>query len=102
MTARFLALYETPADPETFDRHYRQIHIPLLRRLPGLRRYTVSRDVTTLHGASCYLITELEWDTMDKLRAAFASAEGRATAADAARLQELAPVRKMIFTVEET
>ena len=65
MTARFLALYETPADPETFDRHYRQTHIPLLRRLPGLRRSTVSRDVTTLHGAPCYLITELEWDTTD-------------------------------------
>ena len=101
MTARFLALYETPADPETFDRHYRQIHIPLLRHLPGLRRYTVSRDVAALHGALCYLITELDWDTMDELRAAFASPEGRATAADAARLQELAPVRRMIFTVEE-
>jgi uncharacterized protein (TIGR02118 family) len=102
MTARFLALYETPADPETFGRHYRQIHIPLLRRLPGLRRYTVNWDVTALHGAPCYLLTELEWDTMGELRAAFASAEGDATAADAARLQELAPVRRMIFTVEET
>jgi len=29
MTVRFLALYETPADPEAFDRHYREIHIPL-------------------------------------------------------------------------
>lgn len=75
MTARFLALYETPADPDTFDRHYRQIHIPLLRHLPGLRQYTVSRDVAALHGALCYLITELEWDTMDELRAAFASPE---------------------------
>jgi uncharacterized protein (TIGR02118 family) len=101
MTARFLALYETPADPETFDRHYRQIHIPLLRRLPGLRRYTVSRDVAALRGEPYYLIAELEWDAMDELRAAFASPEGRATAADAALLQELAPVRRMIFTVEE-
>jgi uncharacterized protein (TIGR02118 family) len=101
MTARFLALYETPADPEAFDRHYRQIHIPLLRQLPELRRYTVSRDVTALHGAPCYLVAELEWDTMDELRAAFASPEGRATAADAAHLQELAPVRRMIFTAEE-
>jgi hypothetical protein len=25
MTARFLALYETPADPEVFDRHYREV-----------------------------------------------------------------------------
>jgi uncharacterized protein (TIGR02118 family) len=102
MTARFLAVYETPADPETFDRHYRQIHIPLLRQLPGLRRYTVSRDVTVLHGEPFYLITELDWDTMDDLRAAFATPEGQATADDAARLQELAPVRRMIFSVDET
>jgi uncharacterized protein (TIGR02118 family) len=101
MTARFLALYKTPADPETFERHYRQVHIPLLRQLPRLRRYTVSRDVTALHGAPYYLITELEWDTMDELRAAFASPEGRATAADAAHLQELSPVGRMIFTAEE-
>lgn len=101
MTAHFLALYQTPADPETFDRHCCQVHIPLLRRLPGLRRYTFGRDIEALHGAPYYLITELEWDTMDELRAAFASPEGRATAADAARLQELAPVRRMIFTVEE-
>jgi hypothetical protein len=39
---------------------------------------------------------------MDELRAAFASPEGRATAADAARLQELAPLRRMIFTAEES
>jgi uncharacterized protein (TIGR02118 family) len=102
MKARFLAVYETPDDPETFDRHYRQIHIPLLRQLPGLRRYTVSRDVTALHGEPFYLITELDWDTMDDLRAAFDSPEGRATAADATRLQELAPVRRMIFTVGES
>jgi hypothetical protein len=39
---------------------------------------------------------------MEKLRAAFASPQGRATAADAARLQEFAPVRSMIFTVDDS
>jgi uncharacterized protein (TIGR02118 family) len=98
VTAHFLALYEKPADPESFDRHYREVHIPLGRRLPGLRRYTVARDATAVRGgAPYYLIAELEWETMDDLRAAFASPEGRATAADAARLQDLAPVRSMIF-----
>jgi uncharacterized protein (TIGR02118 family) len=100
VTARFLALYETPANPAGFDRHYREVHIPLLRQLPGLRRFTVSRDVTALHGAPCYLIAQLDWDTMEDLRAAFATPEGRATATDAARLQQLAPVRRMIFTAE--
>jgi len=102
MTARFLAVYETPADPAAFDRHYREVHVPLLRQLPGLRRFTISRDVTALHGAPFYLVAELDWDTMAGLRAAFATPEGQATAADAARLQELAPVRRMIFTADES
>ena len=102
MTVRFLALYETPTDPEAFDRHYREVHIPLGRRLPGLRRYAVGRDVSAVRGAPYYLVAELEWDTMEELRAAFASPEGRATAADAARLQEFAPLRSMIFTVDDS
>jgi hypothetical protein len=27
MTARFLAGYQTPAEPDTFDRHYRDVHL---------------------------------------------------------------------------
>lgn len=102
MTVRFLARYETPADPEEFDRPYDRVHVPLVRRLPGLRRYVVGRDLAAVRGgAPCHLVAELDWDTMEDLRAAFASPEGRATAADAARLQELAPVRSMIFTVDD-
>ncbi|SOD86033.1 EthD family reductase [Streptomyces sp. Ag109_G2-15] len=102
MTVRFLALYERPADPEAFDRHYREIHVPLARRLPGLRRYTVGRDLAPVRGGEpYYLVAALEWDSSDDLRAAFASPEGRATAADAAHLQQLASVRSMIVTLEE-
>ena len=52
-------------------------------------------------GVPYHLIAELEWDTMEDLRAAFASPEGRATALDAARLQEFAPVRSMIFQTND-
>ena len=51
MTVRFLALYETPADPEAFDRHYAR-STSRSRRLPGLRRYTVGRDVTAVRGGA--------------------------------------------------
>jgi uncharacterized protein (TIGR02118 family) len=101
MTARFLAVYETPADPKAFDQHYREVHIPLASRLPGLRRYTVSYDMTALRGEACYMVAELEWVTLDDLRAAFASPVGRATAADAARLEELASVQSMVFTAQD-
>ena len=90
-------------DSEAFDRHYREVHIPLGRQLPGLRRYVIGRDVAAVRGgAPYYLVAELEWDTMEELHAAFASPEGRATAADAARLLQFAPVRSMTFTVDDS
>jgi uncharacterized protein (TIGR02118 family) len=101
MTARFLAVYDTPADPDAFRQHYQEVHVPLMRKLPGLRRCSVSWDVTAVRGTPSFLVTELEWDTMDDLRAGFASPEGRDTAADAAHLQELATVRSMIFAGDD-
>jgi uncharacterized protein (TIGR02118 family) len=96
MTA--LAVYEAPADPEAFDRHYREVHVPLISHLPGLRRYTVGHDVAALHGAPCYLITELDWDTMDELRAAFASPKAAPLRPTRHASSSLPPVRRMIFT----
>ena len=98
---RFLVVYETPTDPAAFDEHYRQVHIPLAKKLPGLRRYTVSRDVAALRGEPFYLVAELDWDDMDALRAAFASPEGQATAHDVAELAPDGRVRSMIFEVDE-
>jgi len=95
--ARFLVIWETPSDPEAFDRHYREIHIPLALKLPGLRRYTVSRNHVAVRGEAPYIVGELEWDDMDALRAAFASAEGRATAADVTELSTTVGVRSLIY-----
>lgn len=95
-SARLIVLWEAPSDPAAFEKHYREVHIPLGRTLPGLRRYTLSREVSAVRGAPYFLMAELEWDSMDELRAAFASPEGRATAADVERLREFADVRSMI------
>jgi uncharacterized protein (TIGR02118 family) len=80
---RFLVLYNTPEDPAEFHRHYREVHIPLAKSLPGLRRYTVSRDVALIRGAGpYYMIAELDFDDRAALEAAFASPEGQAAAQD--------------------
>src|SRR5215211_1018109 len=42
---RFLITYDTPADPEAFDRHYHEMHAPLARRLPGVLDYTVVKTL---------------------------------------------------------
>ena len=60
----------------------------------------VNSALQRARGAAYYLVAELEWDTMEDLHAAFASPAGRATAAGAARLPELAPVRSMIFSAD--
>jgi uncharacterized protein (TIGR02118 family) len=82
--ARMIVIYRTPKDVETFDRHYFQTHIPLAKKLPGLRKYEISRGpVTVMAGPpDVYLVGTVHFDDLDAMKKAFASAEGRAAAAD--------------------
>ena len=82
--ARMVVIYATPTDPAAFDEHYFTVHVPLAKRLPGLRRYEVARrPITSLAGdPEPYLIGTLHFDDMAALRRAFATDEGRACAAD--------------------
>ena len=80
---RFLVLYNQPDDTEAFDRHYREVHIPLAKKLPGLRRYTTGRQPVAVRGGGpYYLVAELDWDDMAAMQEAFHSPEGQAAAAD--------------------
>ena len=102
MPARFVVIWETPDDPESFEDHYRNVHIPLAHKLPGLRSYTVSRNLRPVRGDAPYLVGELEWDDLESLRAAFASPEGQANAADVNELAQNARVRSMIYEVMDS
>lgn len=82
--ARMVVIYRTPKDPAAFDAHYFAVHIPLAKRLPGLRKYEVSRRpiLTPAGDPEPYLIGTLYFDDMTALRQAFATPEGQACAAD--------------------
>ena len=82
--ARLVVLYKTPQDAAAFDKHYFGAHIPLAKKIPGLRKYEVSHGlVATPAGPSeFHLVTTLYFDDMTAIQKAFASAEGQATAAD--------------------
>lgn len=83
--AKVFAMYKQPADPAAFDRYYYSTHVPIAKKLPGLRHYEVtSGDVMLLAGgASPYrLIACLTFDSVAAVKAALASPEGQATAAD--------------------
>jgi uncharacterized protein (TIGR02118 family) len=83
--ARMVVIYKTPKDPEAFNRHYFEKHVPLAKRLPGIRKYEVSRGpiVSAATGASdAYMVATLFFDDLAAIRSAFASEIGQACAAD--------------------
>ena len=82
--AKLIALYKHPTNAAQFDAYYYGKHVPIAKKVPGLRRYEVSTGaVGTPQGASPYhLVAQLEFDSMEAIGRALASAEGQATAAD--------------------
>src|SRR5438477_8529560 len=81
--AELLVLYNTPTDSRAFDRYYHETHIPIARKIPGLRSYCISNGpVQALAGTAPYLMAILKFDSMADISAALASSEGQATAAD--------------------
>lgn len=81
---KVLVLYKTPKSAEAFDKHYMAVHVPLAKKIPGLKSYDISRGtVGTPAGPSgIHLVATLVFDTMDALQAGMGSAEGKAAAGD--------------------
>jgi len=80
---QILVLYNPPADPAAFDKYYHETHIPIAKRIPGLRSYLISNgSPQLLAGDAVHLVAELSFDSMADINAALASPEGQATAAD--------------------
>lgn len=85
---------------EEAERHYREYHVPLARRLPGLRRYVIGPLVATrtipaerARGAI------LGFESLEALRAAYGSAVGKELRADEDRL--IAEPRGVLIAGEE-
>lgn len=93
---RLTIQYDTPADPEAFDRHYFDVHVPLCKPLPGLRSASFSKPRALGPGTTPYLVAELDFDDADALKAALKSPEMAAVGADAENLD----AARVMFTGE--
>src|ERR1700691_603489 len=82
--AQLLVMYKTPRDTAAFDKHYFEKHLPIAKKIPGMKKYEVSQGlVATPAGASGYhLIAALQFDNLATIQKAFGSAEGQAAVAD--------------------
>src|SRR5438445_11978601 len=97
--ARMVVIYRTPTDVEAFDRHYFGIHVPLAKKLPGLRKYEVSHGPIAMlnNAADTYLVAILHFDSLADIRAAFATPEGKACADDRKKLTPDENVQTFLF-----
>jgi uncharacterized protein (TIGR02118 family) len=82
--AQLVVMYKTPKDAAAFEKHYFEKHVPVAKRIPGLRKYETSQGpVATPAGPSAYhLVALLHFDSLAAIQAAFGSAEGQAAVAD--------------------
>lgn len=82
--ARLVVMYKEPKDAGVFDKYYFEKHVPMAKKIPGLRKYEVSQGpVLTPAGPSgIHLVATLHFHDLAAIQGAFASAEGQAAAAD--------------------
>ena len=80
---KLVALYKKPADIAAFDKHYQEIHTPLAKKMPGLRKLEVCRFTGSPGGeAKFHLMAEMYFDNAEAMKAALSSPEGKAAGKD--------------------
>jgi uncharacterized protein (TIGR02118 family) len=72
---RLVALYKPSPDPDEFDRMYFETHLPLVGRVPGLRRTVITRFSRSVMGDNFRLMVEMYFDDLEALKAGMKSAE---------------------------
>lgn len=81
---RIVSLHGHPDDPAEFDRYYREVHTPLVQRIPGVRDIRFGRVLGTRDGAPppYYVVSDVYFDDAAALEAAQATLEMAAALAD--------------------
>ena len=78
-----MVLYRHPTDPAAFRDYYERVHLPLARRMPGMRATRYSLDVASPTGdPSVFAVFEADFDSAEAMAEALGSPEGAATQAD--------------------
>ncbi len=82
---KLLVTYTRPDDIDGFEKHFREVHAPMLRRIPGLKKLVVNRVTGNALGSppSLYLIVGLQFGPKEDYEAAMRSPENIEVGRDA-------------------
>ncbi len=99
---KLIAIYDKPDDEASFWEHYRKVHAPLTRELPGLQGLELLRVTADAFGGEPphYLVATMSFADRDAFRAAMRSEENARLAADLMSFAK-GKVRVLVSEVEE-
>jgi uncharacterized protein (TIGR02118 family) len=83
---RLTILYGHPADADAFDRYFRDVHLPLARRIEGFTGWTVGKcaDLDPAAEPPYYQAVALYGASRDAIETALATPAGKAAVDDVA------------------
>ena len=83
---RLTVLYGHPDNPDAFDRYYHEVHIPLAKKMPGLKGWTIGKcqAADPTEKPAYYMIVGLYAESREAMEAILETPEGKATVADVA------------------
>ena len=82
MTHRLLVQYGRPTDPSAFDQHYRDVHVPLAQKIPGVVRFDIGHANALDGDTAPYLVAVLDFASAEAFASGMGSPEGTAAAGD--------------------
>ncbi len=72
---KLVALYKQPDDPVAFEEAYFNTHLPLIKKVPGLKETVITRFTRTVMGDGFYMMAEMHFPDEAALKGAMKSAE---------------------------
>ena len=81
---KLMALYKKPADETAFIDHYIEVHVPLIRAIPGMERFVINKVTEAPLGGEppYFLIAEMQFADEETYKAAMKSDENKAAGKD--------------------
>lgn len=73
--AKLVALYKHAQNTEAFEDAYFRTHLPLINKVPGLKRTVITRFSRTLMGEGYYMMAEMYFEDNAALKSAMKSHE---------------------------
>lgn len=88
MTVKLTVIYDNPADPEAFEQHYGEVHVPLVPDVPDVQKVETAKVFPKEDGSPtpAYRTADLYFADYDTACAALASDAGQKLLVDAKEL----------------